>query len=654
MTARSELSGCRHVAITNVDGTLLVLRGATPPQELHHAVVMGNRLAPVVWLKAERTGIKADSEESKTRSTYSPKLSRPPTMSRPEMSRVFSGQHLDDQSTYHGRNSVSGHREDESTADEKSDRSEDTATGENNERKRRRREEPAESLNAAANIRDLEAPLEKKQSSKSVKDPNLVSVKLDYAYVKLTYAQVTWDGPDNLQNPKNWSTKQRWAATIVVSSFTFISPVSSSMVAPAIPAIAKDFDITNKVESQMVLSIFVLAYAIGPLFLGPLSEVYGRVPVLQLANVIYLIFNTACGACRNKGEMIAFRFLSGLGGSAPLAIGGGVLSDCWKAEQRGRAISLYSLAPLLGPAIGPIAGGFITENSTWRWAFYATSIADALIQCSGLFFLRETYPAKFLQIKAKRLRQETGNESLHTEYEHPERSLVTVLEKAISRPFRLLGTQPIVQVLALYAAYLYGLMYLLLSTFPVLWTERYHESVGVAGLNYISMGVGFTLGAQILSPLNDRIYKILKTKNNGVGKPEFRIPIMVPGSVLVPIGLFIYAWTSQYHTHWVGPNIGVAIFAAGAIAGFQSVQTYLVDAYTRFAASAIAAATVLRSLAGFGFPLFAPYMYDKLDYGWGNSLLGFLAVGLGLPAPILLWIYGEKLRKQSPFAAGGG
>ena len=92
------------------------------------------------------------------------------------------------------------------------------------------------------------------------------------------------------------------------------------MVAPAIPAIANEFDITNKVESQMVLSIFVLAYAIGPLFLGPLSEVYGRVPVLQLANVIYLIFNTACGACRNRGEMIAFRFLSGLGGSAPLAV----------------------------------------------------------------------------------------------------------------------------------------------------------------------------------------------------------------------------------------------------------------------------------------------------------------------------------------------
>ncbi|KAI4095096.1 MAG: hypothetical protein LQ339_007359 [Xanthoria mediterranea] len=564
--------------------------------------------------------------------------SMPSNTTRPALSKVFSGHHLDDQSTYHARDSVSEKWENHCTADEESDLSGETADEEDKEARGQPFEETAESQNAAAASRDPEAPLEKKQSTKSVKDPDLV----------------TWDGPDDPQNPKNWSTKQRWAATIVVSSFTFISPVSSSMVAPAISAIAKDFNITNEVESQMVLSIFVLAYAIGPLFLGPLSEVYGRVPVLQLANLVYLVFNTACGACTSKEQMIVFRFLSGLGGSAPLAIGGGVLSDCWKAEQRGRAISLYSLAPLLGPAIGPIAGGFITEKTTWRWAFYATSIADALIQLSGVFFLRETYPAKLLHVKAKKLRRETGNEALHTEYEHPERSLFAVLRNAMVRPFRLLGTQPIVQVMALYAAYLYGLMYLLLSTFPVLWTGQYHQSVGIAGLNYISLGVGFTLGAQILSPLNDRIYRILKNKNDGVGKPEYRIPIMVPGSVLVPTGLFIYAWTAQYNTHWIGPNIGAAIFAAGAIAGFQSVQTYLVDAYTRFAASAIAAATVLRSLAGFGFPLFAPYMYDKLDYGWGNSLLGFLAVGLGLPAPILLWTYGETLRKKSPFAAGGG
>jgi hypothetical protein len=173
---------------------------------------------------------------------------------------------------------------------------------------------------------------------------------------------VSWS-QDDPENPKNWSNKRKWAAVLVVSSFTFISPVSSSMVAPALPAMAADLHVTDSVLSQMMLSIFILAYALGPLFLGPLSEVYGRVPVLQLANLFFLIFNLVCGFARTGAQMLVFRFLAGLGGSAPLAIGGGILADCFNPEQRGRAIGIYSLAPLIGPAAGPIAGGFITERS---------------------------------------------------------------------------------------------------------------------------------------------------------------------------------------------------------------------------------------------------------------------------------------------------
>jgi MFS family permease len=169
----------------------------------------------------------------------------------------------------------------------------------------------------------------------------------------------------------------------------------------------------------------------------------------------------------------------------------------------------------------------------------------------------------------------------------------------------------------------------------------------------ISLGIGFGLGAQITSPLNDRIYRALKRRHGGVGRPEVRVPLMHLGVNVLWIGIFIYGWTAQYRVHWIAPNIGAAFFAAGSITIHQCSQTYLIDSYTRYAASGTAAVVFLRSMAGFGFPLFAPYMYQRLDYGWGNSLLAFIAIAIGVPAPFLLWTYGARIRGWSQYAAGG-
>jgi MFS family permease len=139
------------------------------------------------------------------------------------------------------------------------------------------------------------------------------------------------------------------------------------MIAPASDSLAREFGITSTVVIALTTSIFVLAYAIGPLFLGPLSEIFGRSRVLQWANLWYLVWNLACGFSRNKDQLITFRFLAGIGGSAPMSIGGGVIGDCWKAEQRGQAIAIYSLAPLFGPVIGPLCGAWcITTHTSYR------------------------------------------------------------------------------------------------------------------------------------------------------------------------------------------------------------------------------------------------------------------------------------------------
>ena len=504
-------------------------------------------------------------------------------------------------------------------------------------------EDPIDRAGTNANLEKADPSLRRQPTSKSTRsqkdrDPNMVS----------------WNGPDDPENPRNWTKKRKWLAVVVVSSFTFISPVASSMVAPSLPEMAKDLHANGSVESQMMLSIFLLAYAFGPLFLGPLSEVYGRIPVLQLANLFFLIFNLVCGFAQNTAQMLVFRFLSGLGGSAPLAIGGGIIADCFVPEQRSTAIAIYSLAPMVGPAIGPIAGGFITENTTWRWVFWAVTIADAVVQLSGIFFLQETWAPKLLERKATKLRKETGNDNLYAEMTSKQ-SVIRKLEHSLVRPFRLLFTQPIIIALSLYMAYIYGLVYLLISSFAALFTSPryYNESIGIAGLNYLALAIGYFLGSQISARFNNWLYRRLKKKNNGVGKPEFRIPVMLPCTVLLPIGLFWFGWSAEARVHWIMPDIGATLAAGAMICGYQAIQTYVIDSYTMYAASAVAAITCLRSIAGFGFPLFAPAMYDALGYGWGNSVLAFAAIAIGVPAPWFFWHYGETLRNKSKYAAGG-
>ncbi|KAK6835092.1 hypothetical protein PG987_009786 [Apiospora arundinis] len=484
----------------------------------------------------------------------------------------------------------------------------------------------SEDINVGGNVKK-ERDIEKHQQP--LKRPSMVAPNTGAS--KRDPKLVEWDGPNDPENPRNWPSKKKWITMSIVSMFTLISPVSSTIVAPALSSVSAELHIISAFVSQLILSIFILAYAIGPLFLGPLSETYGRAIVLQLANLFYLAFNIGCGFAQTQGQLMAFRFLSGLGGSVPLVVGGGVLGDTFPPEKRGTAMAIYSLAPLLGPSIGPLFGGFIAENTTWQWVFYATSIATGVMQVAGVLWLSETYAPRILYKRAKKLRMATGDPSYQTEEERQNKTLRKALPASLVRPFRLLAAQPIIQVLALYMAYIYGLMYLMLSTFPTLWTDPnyYDESTGIGGLNYISLGLGAFLGAYL-----SRV-------------PAALLSIV---TVCVPGGLLIYGWTAQTHAHWIAPNVGTCVFAVGNMMTFQCMQTYIMDTYTQYAASAMAAVSVLRCLAAFGFPLFAPYMYDALSYGWGNSVLAFISLGIRVPAPIFLWKFGERLRKASPYA----
>jgi MFS family permease len=162
---------------------------------------------------------------------------------------------------------------------------------------------------------------------------------------------VAFAKPFDAGNPKDWPTSRKWAVTDVLSATGFNRIMVSTIMAPALSTIAKELDM-NSSESAMALSIYLLATAFGPLIIGPLSEVYGRKPILHASNIWFLIWNIACGFASNKEMLIASRFLAGFGASSIFALASGVLGDVWRPEQRGRSLGIYLLIPLLGAAVG--------------------------------------------------------------------------------------------------------------------------------------------------------------------------------------------------------------------------------------------------------------------------------------------------------------
>ncbi|KJZ78858.1 hypothetical protein HIM_01631 [Hirsutella minnesotensis 3608] len=482
---------------------------------------------------------------------------------------------------------------------------------------------------------------------------------------------VDWDGPDDPENPLNWPFSKKFAALGIVSAITFLrqvdeysehteisvwiqaytlflrSPLASSIFAPGIPQVMADFKSTSEELASFIVSVYVVGYCFGPLAIAPLSELYGRVPLYQICNAGFLIFSIACAVAPNLGALVVFRFLAGLAGSCPMAIGPGTIADLVTTEKRGKAIAAWVFGPLLGPVIGPIAGGYLTQAKGWRWSFWVLSIAGGVIMLCSLALMRETYAYTILNRKAKKLRRDTGNEALRSVL-NTGRSSNDVFALAIVRPTKMLLFSPIVFLLSFYMFILYGYLYLIFTALPGLYQKDYGFSTGQVGLTYLGTGVGSAVGLVVCGVASDRLAESLRRKHQGNLKPEYRLPLMVIAGLAVPFGLFWFGWTAQTRQHWILPIIGTSLLGFGLTLAFMATSIYLVDAFGAYAASAVAASTVLRSLGGALLPLAGGRMFDTLGFGWGSSLLAFIALAM-VPCPVIFYRYGERIRARKLF-----
>nr|POE54939.1 putative transporter [Quercus suber] len=443
---------------------------------------------------------------------------------------------------------------------------------------------------------------------------------------------------------ENWALKKKLIISSVLGFVTLTAAFGSSIFSVATGSIAVEYGVSSEV-GILGVSLYVLGFATGPIVWAPLSELYGRKLPLLVSSFAFTIFSIAVAAGKDLQTVLICRFFSGFMGACPLTCVGAVFADLYNNRQRGLAITVFSVAVFSGPLLAPFIGGFINQSYLgWRWTEWLTAIMGATGLILSLLFLEETYPPVILVNKAAELRRRTKNWGIHAKQEEIEIDLQELLEKNLSRPIRMLFTEPIVLLISIYMAFIYGLLYLFLTFYPIVFQRIHGFNQGVGGLPYFGIITGELLaGLAVL--LMQPGYNRKLAANNNVPIPEWRLPIVIVGGVLFAIGLFWFGWSGyRKDIHWIAPTL------SGLFTGFGLLMlNYLIDSYLMFAASAIAANTFLRSLCGAGFPLFATYMIDGMGVQWAGTLLGCVALLL-VPVPLYFFLKGGKIREKSSFA----
>lgn len=455
--------------------------------------------------------------------------------------------------------------------------------------------------------------------------------------------------PNDPRNPMLFPDWKKWALTVAVAIATLAVAFASSAYSGGVSQIIEEFHTSSEIAT-LGISLFVLGFAIGPLLWAPFSELYGRQVLFIGTYALLTAFNAGAAGSKNIQTLIILRFFAGAFGSSPLTNAGGVIADMFPAHQRGTAMAIFASAPFLGPSLGPIVGGFVGETVGWRWVEGVMAIFTGVIWIIGSLIIPETYPPLILRRRAEKLSKMTGK--VYKSKMQITKGPTTVKKEfstALSRPWILLIREPIVLLLSIYMAIIYGTMYMMFSAFPIVFQEKRGWSEGIGGLAFLGIATGM-IAAVIGVFFDNNRYMKVAAKHDGAAPPEARLPPAQLGSVLLPIGLFWFAWTNYPSIHWIVCIIGTVPFGSGMVLVFLSVQNYLIDSYVIYSASVLAANSVLRSLFGFAFPLFTTYMYNNLGIHWASSIPAFLALAC---VPFPFWFYrdGARLRSKCKFAA---
>ncbi|CAF1642324.1 unnamed protein product [Adineta ricciae] len=434
--------------------------------------------------------------------------------------------------------------------------------------------------------------------------------------------------PDDLENPQNWRSSYKCLLTAFVAIATLAVTFCSSAYVGNVRGLLEDYHSSAEVIT-LGISFSVLGFAIGPLLWAPFSEILGRRILFIGTYAALTAFNTGTAASQNMATVIILRFFSGASGSSPLTNAGGTIADIFSAKQRGLAMTIFAAAPFMG--------GFTGDGAGWRWVEGVMAIFTGFIFITGTISYPETYAPVLLRKRAERLSKATGLVYRSKFEEKRQVNIIRLLKTCLSRPWLFLIREPIVFLLSLYMAIIYGVLYMLFGAFPIVYEEGRGWSTGIGGLAFLGIAVGFVI-AVLINTLGDPV------------PPELRLPPAIVGAFALPIGLFWFAWTNYPSIHFIVPILSGVPFGFGMLLVFLALMNYLVDTYLIYAASVLAANSVLRSIFGAVFPLFTTQMFHNLGTHWATMVPAFLAT-ICLRMPYIFWKYGSIIRSWSKYSS---
>ncbi|KAF9267172.1 MFS general substrate transporter [Marasmius fiardii PR-910] len=461
---------------------------------------------------------------------------------------------------------------------------------------------------------------------------------------------VDWDGPDDQDNPRNWSKAKKGFVAFCISLLTFSVYIGSAIYTSSFPGVMSTFGV-SQTEATLGLMLYVLAYGIGPMFLTPLQELpsLGRNPVYIVGLALFVLFNVPIVKAQNLGIVLAFRFLTGFVGSPALATGGASMADLFDGPTLPYVIGIWCLGAVGGPVLGPVIGGFAAQAKDWRWPIYELMWISGFALAFLFVFLPETFEANILLKRARRLRKLTGNPHLRSrsEIEQAAMSKREIAFESLVRPF-LLAAEPAVFFLNVYIGLVYSVFYLWFEAFPLVFNEIYHMNLGVGSLPFVAFIVSGAF-AYTGYCLYLRYHFQPRLDKNPDLAVEARLEFGLMASIFIPISLFMFGWTSRESVHWIAPVIAAALYLPGIFLTFQSVLVYLSVTYSKYTGSILASNDLFRSTMASVFPLFGSVFFRNLGLGPGCSLLAGISILLMVIYYTLIR-YGHILRSRSRYA----